>query len=190
MTSVIGLAPSVVLSFFDLHVPKAHAVKIKYRLSLALSASLLLCSAAAFADTTDPQTQDQQPQTVAEILKVQKDLRSKLDEPTGEYSRFSEADIAKMKRAQDSVFSMLSGVDSLDQLNLDQKTSLSNSLDVIKATLLSDEGDRVICHRERKIGTNIVSKRCETVAERNARAKEAQEQMRQMAPTVQTRSGG
>jgi hypothetical protein len=151
--------------------------------------SLFLCSAAAFADSTDPQAQDQQPQTVAEILHFQKDLRSKLDSPTGEYSRYSEADIAKMKRAQDSVFSMLSGVDSLDQLNLDQKTSLSNSLDVIKATLLSDEGNRLICHRERKIGTNIVSKRCETVAERNARAKAAQEQMREMAPTVQTKSG-
>ncbi len=150
--------------------------------------SLFLCSAAAFADTTDPQPQDQ-PQTVSEILHVQKDLRSKLDNPTGEYSRYSEADIAKMKRAQDSVFSMLSGVDSLDQLNLDQKTSLSNSLDVIKATLLSDEGNRLICRRERKIGTNIVAKRCETVAERNARAKEAQEQMREMAPTVQTKSG-
>ena len=157
---------------------------------LALSVSLFLCSATAFADSTDPQSQDQQPQTVAEILHVQKDLRSKLDNPTGEYSRFSEADIAKMKRAQDNVFSMLSGVDSLDQLDLDQKTSLSNSLDMIKATLLSDEGNRLICYRERKIGTNIVSKRCETVAERNARAKEAQEQMREMAPTVQTRSGG
>ena len=103
---------------------------------------------------------------------------------------FSEADIAKMKRAQDNVFSMLSGVDSLDQLNLDQKTSLSNSLDVIKATLLSDEGNRLICHRERKIGTNIVAKRCETVAERNQHAKESQEQMREMAPTMQTKSGG
>lgn len=164
-------------------------MKFQRRIALALSLSLLFSSAAAFADSTDPQSQDQ-PQTVSEILQVQKDLRSKLDSPTGEYSHFSEADIAKMKRAQDSVFSMLSGVDSLDQLTLDQKTSLSNSLDVIRATLLSDEGNRLICYRERKIGTNIVSKRCETVAERNARAKEAQEQMRQMAPTVQTRSGG
>ena len=154
--------------------------------------SLFLCSAAAFADSTDPQAQDQQPQTVAEILHFQKDLRSKLDSPTGEYSRYSEADTAKMKRAQDSVFSMLSGVDSLDQLNLDQKTSLSNSLDVIKATLLSDEGNRLICHRERKLVTNIVSKRCETVADRNARAKEAAHGLREMQrnSTLQPRSRG
>ncbi|MFT3897618.1 MAG: hypothetical protein QM719_07965 [Thermomonas sp.] len=188
MTSVIGLACRVVLSFPDLHVPRGTAVKFQHRIALALSVSLLFCSAAAFADSTDPQ-QDA-PQSVSQILHDQKELRSQLDNPTGEYSRFSEADIAKMKRAQDSVFVMLSGVDSLDQLNLDQKTSLSNSLDVIKATLLADEGNRLICHRERKIGTNIVTKRCETVAERNAQAKAAQEQMREMAPTFQTKSGG
>lgn len=166
-------------------------MKLQRRIALALSLSLFFCSAAAFADSTDPQSQDA-PQSVSEILTIQKDLRSKLDNPTGEYSHFSEADIAKMKRAQDSVFSMLSGVDSLDQLNLDQKTSLSNSLDMIKATLLADEGNRLICYRERKIGTNIVTKRCETVAERNARAKEAAEGLRDMErnSTVQTRSGG
>ena len=164
-------------------------MKFPRRLMLALSVSLFLCSATAFAAGTEMQSQDA-PQTASEILQFQKELRTKLDNPTGEYSRFSEADVAKMKRAQDNVFSVLSGVDSLDQLSLDQKTSLSNSLDVIKATLLSDEDNRLICHRERKIGTNLVAKRCETVAERNARAKEAQEQMRQMAPTVQTRGGG
>ena len=162
---------------------------MKLRLSLALAASLFLCSAAAFAGSTDPQVQDA-PQTVSEILQFQKNLRSKLDNPTGEYSRFSEADLAKMKRAQDSVFSMLSGVESLDQLNLDQKTSLSNSLDLIKATLLSDQGNRLICYRERKTGTNLVTKRCETVAERNARAHDADEQMREMNRNVQTQHGG
>ena len=163
-------------------------MKFPRRLMLALSVSLFLCSATAFAAGTETQSQDA-PQTASEILQFQKELRTKLDNPTGEYSRFSEADVAKMKRAQDNVFSVLSGVDSLDQLSLDQKTSLSNSLDVIKATLLADEGNRLICHRERKIGTNIVAKRCETVAEREARAKAAQEQMREMAPTVQTKSG-
>lgn len=165
-------------------------MKAQHRIALVLSASLLFCSAAAFAETTDPQ-QDA-PQSVSQILHDQKELRSQLDNPTGEYSRFSEADIAKMKRAQDDVFRMLSGVDSLDQLNLDQKTDLSNSLDQIKATLLADEGSRLICHRERKIGTNIVTKRCETVAEREARRKEADQGLRDMErnSTTQTRHGG
>lgn len=164
-------------------------MKLRFRLSLALAASLFLCSAAAFADSTAPQAQDA-PQTVSEILTIQKDLRSKLDNPTGEYSRFNENDIAQMKRAQDSVFAMLSGVDSLDQLNLDQKTKLSNSLDEIKAILASNRENRLICYRERKTGTNLVEKRCETAAQREARAHEANDMMRQLDRNVQTRHGG
>lgn len=164
-------------------------MKFKYRLSLALSASLFLCSAAALADSTDPQPQGQ-PQTVSEILTIQKDLRSKLDNPTGEYSRFSEHDIATMKHAQDDVFRMLSGVDSLDQLNLDQKTKLSNSLDEIKATLASNRDNRLICYRERRTGTNLVEKRCETAGEREARSRDATEQMRELNRSVQTQHGG
>lgn len=170
-----------------LHVPKARTVKLQ-SLSLALSASLLLCSAAAFADTPDA-AQPQEPQSVSEILHMQKDLRSKLDNPTGEYSQFSEKDIAQMKHAQDDVFGMLSGVASLDQLNLDEKTRLSNSLDEIKAILLSNSDNRLVCHRERKTGTNLVTKRCETVAQREARSRDAREQMREMSTTVQERRG-
>jgi hypothetical protein len=163
-------------------------VKLQHCLSLALSASLLLCSATALADTSDTQSQ-QGPQTASEILQFQKDLRSKLDNPTGEYSQLSEKDIADMKHAQDDVFRMLSGVQSLDQLNLDDKTRLSNSLDEIKSILLSNRDNRLICRRERRTGTNLVEKRCETVAQREARSRDAKEQMREMSTTVQTRSG-
>lgn len=163
-------------------------MKFARHMTLALSISLLFCSATAFAASADPQ--DQQPQTVAEILQVQKDLRSKLDNPTGEYSRYSQEDITRMRRAQDNVFSMLNGVDSLDQLNENQKTRLSNSLDEIKAILVADRGDRLICYRERRTGTNLVEKRCETAAQREARAQEAAEEMRRMGPTMQTRTGG
>ena len=53
-----------------------------------------------------------------------------------------------MKRAQDNVFRMLSGVNSLDELNENQKIDVSNSLDEIKAILLANEGNRLICYRE------------------------------------------
>ena len=69
---------------------------------------------------------------------------------------------------------MLKGVSSLDQLTPYQKTDLSNSLDEIKATLLANEGNRQICHRERKTGSNLIALRCETVADREAHARESQ----------------
>ena len=113
------------------------------------------------------------PQSVAEILQFQHALREKLEKPSGEYSRFDATSIRKMEQAQDKIFHMLAGVTSLDQLNMEQKIDVSNSLDEVKAVLLANESNRMICHRERKTGSNLVERRCETVASRDARTHEA-----------------
>ena len=151
---------------------------------LAFAALLAVCAAPVWAQ--DDGVDD----TVPEILHTQHALRTKLDNPTGEYSRFSPNDLATMRHAQDKIFLMLDGVTSLDQLKPDQKIELSNQLDQVKATLTNNEGNRLICYRERRIGTNLLEKRCETVDEREARAHDSQQQMQDMAREVQNRSGG
>jgi hypothetical protein len=160
--------------------------------SLILSAALA-CGVAGMASAANNSaatgTTDQ-PQTVSEILTFQRALRERLDKPYGEYSRFGESALSHMKRAQDKVFAMLQGVSSLDQLTPNQKTDLSNSLDEIKATLLANEGNRQICHRERKTGSNLIELRCETVADREAHARDSREAMREIAPSPGTKSGG
>ncbi len=113
------------------------------------------------------------PQSVAEILQFQHALRAKLEARDGEYSKFDESAVHRMESAQDQVFHMLNGVSSLSQLTQDQKINLSNALDQVKATLLANEDNRVICHRERKTGTNLLERHCETVAQRNANAEQA-----------------
>jgi hypothetical protein len=153
-------------------------------LALALGVSLALSAGAAFAQAPE------QPQTVSEILQFQHALRGKLDQPNGEYSRFDEGQIARMKHAQDNVFRMLSDVKSLDDLSENQKIEVSNSLDEVKAILLANEGNRLICYRERKTGTNLLTKRCETYADREAHARESERAMRDMSRTMQTTNGG
>jgi hypothetical protein len=128
--------------------------------------------------------------TVPEILHTQHALRTKIDNPSGEYSQFSPDDLNTMRRAQDKIFTMLDGVTSLDQLKEDQKIALSNALDQVKATLTHNEGNRLICYRERRIGTNLLEKRCETVAERQARAEQSQKEMMDRSRVMQTRGGG
>ena len=86
---------------------------------------------------------------------------------------------------------MLAGVNSLDELNEIQKTDVSNSLDEVKAILLANEGNRLICYRERKTGTNLLTKRCETYADREAHARDvASRTMRDMSRSYQTENGG
>ena len=144
-------------------------MKIRSLQMLALGALLAAVTSANAAAPTHVEA----PQSVSEILQFQHALREKLEKPSGEYSRFDETAIRKMEHAQDKVFHMLAGVTSLDQLNADQKIDVSNSLDEVKAVLLANEGTRLICHRERKTGTNLVERRCETVASRDARTHEA-----------------
>jgi hypothetical protein len=143
------------------------------RHSILLGCGLLLASLAGtcFADDTAPAT------TAPQILQMQHALRAKLETPSGEYSRFSESDIRKMEAAQDRIFHILDGKTSIDQLNEGQKTDLSNALDQVKATLLANEDNRVICKIERKTGTNLTSRRCETVAQRKANSDEARRMM-------------
>jgi hypothetical protein len=128
--------------------------------------------------------------TVPEILQMQHALRAKLESPKGEYSRFDNDAIRKMELAQDQIFQMLNGVTSLDQLSEVQKVDLSNALDQVKATLLSQEGNRMICHVEPKLGSHLTERRCETVAQRAQRARDSQEVMKQFRDVTQKVSGG
>jgi len=153
-------------------------------LALAFGVSLALSAGAACAQAPE------QPQTVSGILQFQHALRDKIDKANGEYSRFDEGQLSRMKRAQDNVFRLLSGVNSLDDMSADQKIEVSNALDEVKAILLANEGNRLICYRERKTGTNLLSKRCETYAEREARARDSQQQMMDMNTRAQNEHGG
>jgi len=143
--------------------------------------ALAWASSAAFAADTQPAAaagaSQQAPETVASILSTQHDLRDRLEKRSGDYARYDDNAIRKMERAQDRIFQMLAGVTSLDQLNPTQKVDLSNALDEVKAVLLAKDDQRMICHIERKIGSNLSERRCETVAQRRANAEEARREM-------------
>jgi len=155
---------------------------MKFQTSLMTLAVALACaSGVAFAADTQPApaaaSNQVAPETVASILATQHGLRERLERRSGEYAHFDDNAIRKMERAQDRVFEMLAGVTSLDQLNPEQKVNLSNALDEVKAVLLANENQRVICHMERKIGSNMIQRRCETVEQREANAREANRQI-------------
>lgn len=138
---------------------------------LALAALLTCTLAPAFA--ADDGVDD----TVPEILHTQHALREKIDSPSGEYKSLSSDAIGKMRAAQDRVFAMLDGVSSLDELNADQKVKLSNDLDQIKYLLANNDGNRLICHREKKTGSNMIQRVCETAAQRDANYEETQKRL-------------
>lgn len=156
------------------------------KLKLLVGCGVLLAGLAGTCLAAD----DAPATTAPQIVQMQQALRAKLENPTGEYSRFSQSDIQKMEQAQDKIFAMLQGVTSLDQLNEVQKVELSNNLDQVKATLLANENGRMICHVEAKMGSHLTEKRCETVAQRQQRQRDSEELMKQFRDVVQLRNGG
>ncbi|MEO6138708.1 MAG: hypothetical protein ABIP11_08620 [Luteimonas sp.] len=163
---------------------KKHSLKL-FVCGMVLASATGACLAAA-----DTAAADNTPQSVGDILQFQHALRDKLESPTGEYSKFDQSSIRKMEAAQDQVFHTLAGVTSLDQLNEGQKIELSNSLDSIKATLLANQGERKICHIEKKIGSNMSERRCETVSDREARIHDADQFLNHGRTMTPPHSGG
>lgn len=116
-------------------------------------------------------------QPVEQVLRDQRALRAQLEKANGPYSRFSDSAVTKLEQEQDKVFRLLQGK-SESQLGDSERAELDASLAQIKAILAANEGNRLICRRERKTGSNMVEMRCETVADRAARTSDAEQDLR------------
>ena len=125
------------------------------------------------------------PPAVGEIMREQRAIREQTENSTGKYSRFKPEAMARLTKAQEKVFRLLDGQQSVEHLNMNQKVELFNALEEVKAVLSDNDQDRLICRRETKVGTTIKETRCATVAQR----KELEENSKAfMAP--RTCSGG
>ena len=127
------------------------------KMSLVWTSALMLC--AAFAASANVGR-------VGQILQQQREIRAESERATGAYARFGHSALDKMQRAQDRIFKLLDGVDSLEQLDREQQAELFNALEEVKAVLAENDNDRQICQRERKTGSTLRHTRCATVAER------------------------
>jgi hypothetical protein len=128
--------------------------------------SLLLVPLLASASFTTTDTR--------RILAEQQDIRAESEQPMGKYSRFNDTARARLHRAQDTIFAILSEDKALEQLRKDQQVELMNAIEEVKAVLAENENDKLECWRERKTGTTMKVTRCETVAQRERIMKDAQ----------------
>jgi hypothetical protein len=106
------------------------------------------------------------PPSAGEIVREQRAIREQTEGSTGKYSRFKPEAMARLTQAQEKIFRLLDGNQSVDHLNMNQKVELFNALEEVKAVLNDNEQDRLVCRRERKVGTTIPETRCATVAQR------------------------
>lgn len=100
------------------------------------------------------------------ILQEQRQIREEAEAPRGKYSRFNEAARSRLFRTQEVIFSILEPGVALEDLPPPRQVQLMNAVEEVKAVLAANEGDRLECWRERRVGTMMMQTFCETVAKR------------------------
>lgn len=123
----------------------------------------------AFADS-------KQSLDLGKVIQQQKQIRSDLM-ASKEYRGLSEAQRTELLSRQDSVLRMFEGKQSADELTQDQKMQAFNDLEWIEATLNGAEKDRLICKRERAIGTNRLTRVCRTPEQIERERERARQEM-------------
>ena len=122
----------------------------------------LLCCGNALADN---QAQPIVVKDVAKFLDYQRDLRGDMQRG----SKFKHVDGSSKRRvfaAQDQLFALLQGKNSIDELKDDQRVAVYNAQAEITAVLTDAELDRPVCKREKPIGSNMMKTVCITKRDR------------------------
>ncbi|MFA6986435.1 MAG: hypothetical protein WC213_09535 [Arenimonas sp.] len=94
---------------------------------------------------------------------------------SGEYGKLKRGSDAKLKGARDRIASLLNGHPTTTELQPEDRVALVSAEEEIKATILNDDKNRVVCTYRADIGSRFSKKECMTVAEREERAKLAHE---------------
>lgn len=103
---------------------------------------------------------------------------------TGRFSLMTEGEKANVARDLDEIGELLKAKGSVDRLSQIESVRLINAQERANATLLKNDGDRLICEYRRPTGSNRKEKFCTTVLE----ARRARAESRQAAEDIASRS--
>jgi hypothetical protein len=97
------------------------------------------------------------------VVEQQQQIREDLLAAGGKYRGMSSAQQAELMRRQDRLFRMFEGKETDADLSVQERMDAFNDLEWIEAALnKGEEGDRLVCTRERTVGSNRVTRVCRT----------------------------
>ncbi len=111
---------------------------------------------------------------VDEIVAQQQQIKADVIAKKGRYADMPSRQRNELISKQQSLLTMLEGKQSSDELTESQRIEAFNTLEWIEAAINKQEEDRMICIREKTIGSNRVTRTCRTadqwaIARENAR---------------------
>ncbi len=107
------------------------------------------------------------------------------DMETDAYREISARDKTAVKEALERMAKRLDGVDSIEALEIQVRLDLFNDQELINEKLTSARADsRLICVREKKVGSHFATNHCMTAASRQRLATDSQAAIRKTMRTI------
>ena len=143
--------------------------------TLVLSA-LLLAPALAAAGPK-PEVPPAPPVPMVAIIEQQKQIRADDQAQRGRYRELPTGERVELLTKQLELLSMIEDKATSEDLNAHEQVEVFNRLEWIEAKINGTEDERTICHRERILGSQRVTRVCHTVAEQRAERERARQKL-------------
>jgi hypothetical protein len=140
--------------------------------SFLLSVLLVVISAGATAHAAD-----RKPLSIAAITEQQVQIREGVIAGTGRYKDMPSSKRVDLLSKQAGLMEMLAGKTSTDDLTEPQRVEAFNTLEWIEAAINGVDDERMVCHREKVLGSTRMTRVCRTVAEDRRLREEARDRM-------------
>lgn len=112
-----------------------------------------------------------------EIIAQQHEIRADAEAGEGRYKDMDAVTMKQLRDHQEVVLGLLEGHERSTDLPREDQMTVFNSLEAISAILNQAEEDRMICRRERTVGSRFATEVCKTVGERRAETRDARDRM-------------
>ena len=107
------------------------------------------------------------------IIANMDEIRGELSTRGSDLAKLPAAKRRELEHQQSIVYGLLNGRSHVDELTLDQRIRVNNALEGIHAIMVQAPEERVICRRERTVGSHRQVTSCRTAAQREADREEA-----------------
>jgi hypothetical protein len=143
---------------------------------------LLVLSVAApgFAQDSPAPVEEQpaaQP-TVQNILSQQVELRAQIAAKRGAFKDMHASDRERLLKQQDRLLKLLEDRDSIEDLRVEERVEVFNTLQAVNAAVKQAEDDRQICERSRLVGSHRYQVVCMSAKQYRDHKENAQKSLR------------
>lgn len=114
---------------------------------------------------------------LGQIRVEQEQIRAGVGAAAGSYAALPAATRAELLRKQEGLLRLIAGKSAMSELSPEQRTEAINTLEWIKATITDADDDRMVCTRERTVGSNRIQSVCRTQAQAQQAREAARERM-------------